>query len=224
MIPITFIAVLKMGGRYSVAHVNALQKQINRFCLMPHRFVCFTDADHQTLQTRNFSYLRLQHDWSGWWSKIEIFNDARFAEFRAERYVYIDLDTVIVNEIDSLINILLSRNIDDFYALREVNYQGVYTDLVGSGIMAWGRGQSDIYERFLERPSDYMNEYRKGDQEFINTMRSDFVGLQDIYQGFYSYKFTLGSDKENYPDDAHIIYFHGTPKPWEVKHKWIPVY
>lgn len=212
---VTFLTVLKYGSTektrlgYKPEHVYAIQNQIKKHYKKPHKFFCLTDHENLKCPT-----IKLLHNWPGWWSKLELF---RFNFSPEETIVYIDLDTVILSDITTLVDYP-----HKFSALAEALPQGI-TDNLGSGIMIWTGAQIDIYNKFKEGAAHFMNIHRAhGDQAFIQEMRPGFMKLQDKFCGLYSYKFTL-QDKDNPPVDTKIIYFSGKPKPWQadVNHSWI---
>jgi len=209
---VTFFTVLKYGefphtrNDYTPAHVYSLKKQIEKYYTKPHRFICFTDHTNLECET-----IKLLHDWPGWWAKIEMF------QFPAKKVFYFDLDTVILNNIDNIVD-----HEHDFTALKEALPNRI-TDNLGSGIMSWSGDKSFIYENFKADSKNIMCRLTRGDQVFIQEQIRAFDAFQNIDKNIYSYKFTL-QDKQCPPTDAKIIYFSGKPKPWQVDYDWIPEY
>lgn len=219
---IVFCTVLKRGTmrngvEYRPEHVNALYDQVKRFYKGDFAFLCFTDFPSNEFHC---TVTALQQNWPLWWSKVEVFSlDVSQPGF------YLDLDTVIVGDITNLVNTVTQKQ---FVALDEINIRGERTGNLGSGIMAWREWPSYLFRVFKERSEHFMNVCSlKGDQQFIErSLLSPWDYLQDVGGfpgGVYSYKFNL-PDKDNLPVDAKIVYFHGTPKPWQVSHSWIPDY
>ncbi len=193
---------------YSAKHVQWLQKMVNKFCGTGHDFVCLTDAEIAGVKT-----IQLKDNLPGWWSKIELFR-----EF--EDCFYIDLDTVIVEDISELLNYD-----HKFTALR--NFSSVINNSrMGSAVMAWKGDYRFIYDVFMKDSQKYIKEYTNsekwGDQGFINgQLQGKFDRWQDLFPGhIVSQKINMRNNV--LPKDARIVCFHGTPKPWEVKAEWIP--
>ncbi len=83
----------------------------------------------------------------------------------------------------------------------------------GTGIMGWTAGDFDhIYHRFMESPESVMGSHRS-DQEFIQKVVSlaEVRFWQDEFPGhLVSYKVHC---QNGLPGDAHVICFHGKPRP-----------
>jgi hypothetical protein len=199
--------VLKSGGVYSERHVKWLKRQCDQF-LPETPFFCLTDIDSiEGVQT-----IPLIANWEGWWSKIEL--------FQFDDVFYIDLDTVLVNDIRYMLKL------SGFHALK--NFKGHkrwFRVVAQSSIMTWDKSPRHIYENF--RPAikkRYENKKKQnnwGDQGYINEcLKGKFNALQDQFPGrIQSYKLdNLGTEKP----DADIICFHGSPRPWEANVPWVP--
>lgn len=193
---------------YSEDDVRILKKMVEINLTIPHRFVCLSNVLISGIET-----ISLKHNWSGWWSKIELFRPGLFEG----RVLYFDLDTVILSKIDALL--LQEFNfigLSPFNAVRR-NIKGY----IASGIMSWvADGTFDfIYNRF-----DYELDSKKemGDQEYINyVLQSEEVypeRWQDLVDGIYSYKRHVRYRKHKL--NPRIVCFHGSPRPSEVNINW----
>lgn len=191
---LTVACVLKSGGIYDATWVARLRDGVARHLPLPHRFVCLSDVDVPCER------IPLEHNWPGWWSKIELF------KLRGQ-VLYFDLDTAIVGDISEIAECARSNGLTmlrDFYAL----------DHLGSGVMAWGDDASALYNVFSRNPDESMKvrRARMGDQAFIeetfgeeNIWRwQDFVGDQIV-----SYKVHC---RNGVPPNARVICLHGQPK------------
>merc|ERR1719487_2394367 len=104
---VSFICV-KFGSKYSAAYVNALATAIvthtHDATLVNDRIICLTN-DAGDINTDIVDCRPLPpHPWSGWWHKANIFsaptgNDSVF--------IYLDLDTIIINSLRKLIEYAL---------------------------------------------------------------------------------------------------------------------
>ena len=67
-----------------------------------------------------------------------------------------------------------------------------------------------------------IDQYKKGDQEYISNVLAEFGEtpdfLQDIVPGIYSYKRNC---HHRLPADARVVCFHGNPRPHELDKKWV---
>lgn len=204
------LCVLKSGGGYDAEWVRKLRDGVRRNLGRPHQFVCLSDVEVPCER------IPLEHDWPGWWSKIEMFRKGVITE----PTLYLDLDTVIMKNIDYLLDLDY-----DFAMLQNFHEP----DFVGSGVM-WFRNEDTVphkvYEKFLKMPEAYIAHHKRvrrgshlGDQAFI----ADTLGLDNIERlngslGIRSFKYHA---RTFLPPDASIIAFHGPPRLGEVKADWI---
>jgi hypothetical protein len=208
---ITIATVLKLGGEhYDVSYVNHIANSIAEHVSVPYEFVCLTD-ETAGFSTNVHKVIGLEHRWEKWWSKIELFKPGKFF---TDRVFYLDLDTIIVNNIDDIVNYD-----GNFFGLKDF-YNMVS---LGSGLMAWkcnSEKMNTIYNNFIRNPSANIANHRYGDQEFIYpTVKRSMDFVQDLYPNkVVSYKkhcFNRLSGV-NIPEDASIVCFHGKPRPHEV--------
>jgi len=202
----TIYCVLRSGSKdYDERHVRWLKKQCDLHAPAV-SFVCLTDLD----SIDGVATEPLLHDWKGWWSKIEL--------FRFDDVFYLDLDTVILNDIRYMLDL------KEFHALRNLgNFRLNGRIVMGSGVMTWSRAPRHVYEEF---DSSVTRRYQKhqnrwGDQGYIyDCLNGGYRAIQDAFPNrIHSYKW--GDIDQNDPN-ADIICFHGRPRPWDAKKSWIP--
>lgn len=204
----TVACVLKSGGIYDAEWVRKLRDAVARNLTRPHRFVCFSDVEVPCER------IALQHNWPGWWSKIEMFKSGSLNE----QTLYLDLDTAITGSLDGI------ANLDSDFAMLE-NFSS--PDFVGSGVMWFRKVPTKVYDRFLKQPEAFMEHYERarngtyiGDQAFI----ADTVGLDkidritDLFAGIRCYKYHC---KTKLPPGTSIVCFQGVPKCTDVKDEWL---
>lgn len=207
--------VLKTGGLvYDNGYVNALANAIKKNTTLPYEFVCLTDST-DSFDESVHKVIPLRHALPGWWSKMELFNQPHF---RGKTIVFIDLDTVIVGNIDFLIDhhstIFMALN--DFYTLSNL----------GSGLMVFrGEAFNHIYAEFMRRPIHNIRNIPTGDQTFIESIIGPhgFARIQSEFPNkVVSFKkhCRYGNDFTNLflPEDARVVCFHGVPKPHNITH------
>jgi len=209
--------VLRSGGPdYDERHVRWLKKQCEEFAPgVP--FICLTDLpsiDDVTTEP-------LLHGWEGWWSKLEL--------FRYSEVFYLDLDTVLVNDVRHMLHL------DGFHALRNFGKNGLRGRLAGpsgrrfgicvplaTGVMSWNRPPRHVYDSFDPKMvDDYQGKRSWGDQGYVfDRVGRRYRAFQDVFPGrVRSFKFDgLDGDRP----DADIVCFHGRPRPWETTCSWVP--
>lgn len=208
---LTVMCVLRSGGgTYDVSWVRKLRDGVARNLTIPHRFVCLSDVDVPC------ETIKLQHNWPGWWSKVEIFREGVITG----PTLYLDLDTVIVGNIDRIMDCKQS-----FAMLKSFSAD----NMVGSGVM-WFRDAASVphkvYEKFARMPDCYMEHHLRhedaatayiGDQAFIFDTLAGNVETLD-FKGICSYKRHC---RKLLPADSSIVAFHGRPRPSEVSDSWV---
>ena len=202
----TIFCVLRSGsGEYDERHVRWLKRQCDVHAPgIP--FVCLTDL----LEIKGVETYPLIHRYPGWWSKVEL--------FRYRDVFYLDLDTVILNDIRYMLGLT------GFYALR--NFGGFKLRgrvVMGSGVMCWSDPPSHVYENFdIKVTRQYQrHQNRWGDQGYIyDQLNGKYNSIQDAFPDrIHSYKFG-DIDRDN--PDGDIICFHGKPRPWDSGRNWVP--
>jgi len=195
------VACVFWGDKFSEDYVYNLKSMVERNTTVPHQFVCFSDRELEGIKTA-----KLISGYQGWWNKMQMFN----TDFRlGNRVVYLDLDTLIVGNIDWLLEYDgMFMGIEDLGAVNE--HQPELKGRLQSGVMAWDyRLNSHLWNRFTS--SGESQRYR-GDGEYLNHIvpkyQRDFI--QKKYKGkLKSYKYQVYS--EGITDDLSIICFHGRP-------------
>ena len=195
------VACVFWGDKFSEDYVYNLKSMVERNTTVPHQFVCFSDRELEGIKT-----VKLIPGYEGWWNKMQMFN----TDFRlGNRVVYLDLDTLIVGNIDWLLEYDgMFMGIEDLGSVNE--HQPELKGRLQSGVMSWDyRLNSHLWNRFTS--SGESQRYR-GDGEYLNHIvpkyQRDFI--QKKYKGkLKSYKYQVYS--EGITDDLSIICFHGRP-------------
>lgn len=192
---LTVACVLKSGGIYNPTWVARLRAGVAKHLPIEHRFVCLSDVDVPCER------IALEHDWPGWWSKIEVLR-------LPGPVLFYDLDTAIVGDQS---NIARHAALFQFTMLRDFYAPAHF----GSGVMGWsGNAAAYLYDQFAADPEKMMGiqRARMGDQAFIEdgygkdrlTRWQDYVGDEIV-----SYKVHC---RRGIPENARVICLHGTPK------------
>jgi 6-hydroxymethylpterin diphosphokinase MptE-like/Methyltransferase domain len=199
------VACVRSGTKYGPEYVEILRDMICRNLEFGTKGAihCFTD------QPDNIEgiFIRPTEGHGGWWDKMCLFKPGNIPAGR--RVWYFDLDVCIVGSLDEIF-----KYDGPFAALYDI-YRPYGLQ---SSIMTWVGGELDhVWEEWVNagcpRPP-------RGDQVVIQTAASDFVRLQEIFPGsFVSYK---EDSVYRIPKGSSVVYFHGDPKPHEVKDGWVP--
>lgn len=190
---------------YSPEYVYNLQRMVEKNLTLPYRFVCLTNSDLLC------DTIPLINNWPVWWSKVELFRKGLFVG----KVLYFDLDTVLFRNIDSML-----EQIEGFVALRPFNPKRARREnYFASGILGFEADKYNfIYDAFK---TEFMDEFR-GDQDYFSYVMNEygkgFSFWQDKVDGIYSYKRDLKYRKIN---DTRVVCFHGSPRPHEIKNRWL---
>lgn len=193
--------VLRSGGCYRPEHVERLASQLRKY---GHELHCFSNVEVPNL-------IPLNHFWPGWWSKMELFRSGIEGDF-----LYLDLDSTVVGNLDELLAQKRLTLLRDFYRPK----------LLASGVMFIPENvRRPIWKLWMQDPSRWMKENRiQGDQGFLGKVVQSCNTWQDVLPGsVVSYKVHVRQTKRDsesgtgvVPDGAKIVCFHGKPRPWEV--------
>ena len=207
---LTVTCVLKNGGGYSPSHVDKLQRQVARYLSLPHEFVCLSDVDVPCRR------IRMEHDWPGWWSKIELFRPGVVTP----NTVYIDLDNIILDDFS-----MIARCGHDFAMMQNLNRP----EMASSALMWFGEKiPVEVYKKFVVSPDKWVKYHQVhakgtylGDQAFIwDALDRDVPMLGTSEYGIKSYRrHLMGLDGP--PEDTRIVCFGGRYKPGNVNAEWV---
>lgn len=217
------IVCFKWGTKFTSKYVNRLYRSIERNVTVPHNFVCFTE-DPEGVECETQPFLQ---DLPTWWYIIGLFNpDHGFKD----KVLYMDLDTVITDNIDHIVSW------DTDFAITEDFYRpkGLQTTFI-MWRPQWGYF---VYDEFLKLvPPNPGSHFMKGTNGFIEavTKRSKVDIFQDEFpEEFISYKVHVRDVKQHKSNSlpgnlntAKVVCYHGNPMPhtlenldWMKKH-WI---
>lgn len=202
------VCCLKVGTKYNAEYVNILFDMVRRNLPagFPGRFVCFTDD--ATGIDPAIQIKEVPSDLHGWWAKLFLFSEGAFP--KGERVLYFDLDTAITGPLDAI------AKYDGAFAILKDAYR---PNGLQSSVMAWEAARcKNIWNEWLRENKP---EPKGGDQEWIERYQSFMWDLwQDLYpNAFKSYKVEC---RNHIPKGTSVVFFHGNPRPHEVKHGWVP--
>lgn len=194
---LTIAMVLRSGGDYTPEYVRRLCEGIRQHTRSRHRVVCLSDdstvsqyCEHEPLAT----------DWTGWWSKLELFR-----VFKGST-LYLDLDTLVVGDITPI--------------TEYPHYFTMLSDLLfpvrpASGVMAWSGDFSYLADGFdMSQAEDYRKTECWGDQGWITKQLGfDPARFQDLFPGMIVSRKRSTDDQKR---AASIICYHGKPRPHQT--------
>lgn len=192
---IIHVVCLKCGDKYSSDYVNKLYSMVQRHITIRHRFTCFVD-DPKGIDKKVYCVPLMRPVMLGWWNKLNFF------KLKDERVLFLDLDIIILNNIDSLLEIG-----DDFAVLRCPN---IRKHMFNTTVMSFNPSKCKLRIDKTEYFSDqeYIQDHLEGEKVFIEDER------------IVSYKYNIEHLGEE-PRDMKIVYCHGEPKPHELEHDWV---
>lgn len=212
---------------FSAKHVNVLRNMVERHYQAPHRFICVTD-DPKGLDAgidvvklwKDFASVQNPHGWN---------NPSCYRRLRAfapdikdvfgERFVSVDLDTVIVNDVRPLWD-----RTEEFVIWGETDRRSWYN---GSMWLMTAGARKKVLEQFdpQKSPRIAKNAGRFGsDQGWISYLLGPGEATWTKSDGVYSYRVHLAPRGGELPDNARIVMFHGKHKPWSPECqqlKWV---
>ncbi len=219
------VVCLKWGNKYNAEYVNRLHSMVKRNLTIPFEFYCLTEditGINQDIKIKPLPEIDLE----GWWFKVTLFQKNAYG-FKG-RILFIDLDMVIINNIDTLCNQKTS-----FATIKGWNHNYLQSAIFSLDVNSC----TYVYDKFMQ---DYQNIVKRldGDQDWI----SESIREQDVvffpHHWIVSYKyhcnakgiklfgklgkwlglwFAFGEAKP--PKEAKIIDFHGKPDPEDVVNK-----
>ena len=201
------IVCVKWGTKYNADYVNNLYAGVKRNTTVDFNFWCFTDDPEGIINGVKIVDLQHAKELESWWNKLILFsNDIPIP--RGEKIFYIDLDTLIVDNIDSLLT-LESPNI----IVLEDFYKSIFktANKIGSGLMSWRHGDyTFIWSEFFKNPKSVIKSAKTyGDQWWIEQCLTAWTHWQDIApESVVSFKVHC---REGLPPTAKIICYHGRP-------------
>lgn len=192
------VACVFWGDKFSEDYVYNLKSAVQRNTTIQHKFICFSDRMLPGIDT-----ILLKPGFAGWWNKLQLF-DGRIDG----HVVYLDLDTLIVDNIDWLLSYTGAfAGIEDLGSVN--SHQSHLKGKLQSGILAFdAQAAGWIWDVFFFDHRNITKAHR-GDGEYLNVAVSNRDLLQSIYPSqIKSYKYQV---YPNNIDGASIVCFHGRP-------------
>ena len=136
---INIVCVLRQGGKvgYNASWVEKLHNSIKRNVSLPFKFTCLSDCSVPC------DRIELDMTDDGFWSKMQLFRPGQFVG----PVLYIDLDTVICNNIDEILTLCKTE--------KFVMWLEKDKNIHSSALMYWDRDYSSLWNLYKSKPLEY---------------------------------------------------------------------
>lgn len=215
-------------SQFGSAQPNILRNMIKRHLRIPHEFFCVTDDatgidadirviplwnDHRTVPSPHGKgnpacYVRLK----------AFSEEAR--EIIGERFLLLDLDVVVVDDITPVVDVP-----DDFRIWGDTARGTPYN---GSMILMTAGARRQVWEQFdpVESPKrGRALGYIGSDQAWVGACLGPGEKKWGPRDGVYSYRNEIQPKGGMLPHNARIVIFHGHVDPWQsttqTRHRWV---
>lgn len=210
---------------YSSAQVNTLASMVSRNLKRPHRITCVTD-DPSGIDL-DIGIVPLWPDLAEMghcYRRLKAFSKQSLELF-GEQFLSLDLDSVIIGELDSLLP-EFGSDLPEFKIARDTQPPTPYN---GSMFYIRGASRSRVWDEFDPKTSPAKGRalgYCACDQAWIAACLGPNEPTWGSKDGVYSFKNEIVPKFGGTPPkDGRIVFFHGNPKPWDVstqsRHEWI---
>jgi hypothetical protein len=212
-------------AEYTAEHVNILSAMLKRNLTIPYKLFCITDdptglgKDIEYMPLWSDPYVEVPPNKPNCYRRLKMYSRDAIRMF-GERILSIDLDCVIVDNIDSLVD-----RKEDFVAWNKqgVPYQGgLILHKTGTRVFLW----EDFDPAESPKLGKKMN-FVGSDQAWVSAKLPAGEGIWTAERhGVLSYKSHIRNNAEyletgKLPEGAKIIFYHGSPKPWETKDRFV---
>lgn len=217
------------GSGYDWIYVERLYNMMRRHLHRDMRFHVYTEASRSVPDHMIKHALTEWPDVAGpkksWWYKMQLFNSGH----HQGNLLYFDLDTVILRDIDWIVELNPEKlwTIRDFRRLQNASWSGM-----NSSIMWWNVPAFDwLWYKFQQSDLDtVMRQHRQGDQDYIMKQLGhtnvrffeDQLVQSWRWQAFeggriFPYQRTQSPGTGTHvSDQVSVLVFHGNPKPHEL--------
>lgn len=204
--------------------VRVLRNMVARHYPKPHRFICVTDNAKgldgiETMPLwKDFADVRSPHGANNpsCYRRLKVFSpEAR--DWFGNRFVVLDLDTVIVGDLTPL-----WERPEDFVIWGETNPRSWYN---GSMFLMTAGSRRQVLDRFDPRRSPLEAKAAGNfgsDQGWISRCLGPGEAMWRTSDGVYSYNLHVRHNGARLPADARIVMFHGNLDPWTHGGQAIP--
>jgi hypothetical protein len=205
--------------------VNALRRMVAKHYPKPHRFICCTD-DPSGID-KGIEIVPLWDEFANIPSPHGGRNPSCYRRLRAfrpdiaalfgERFVWIDLDTVIVGDLVPIFD-----RPEDFVIWGETDPRSFYN---GSMVLMTAGSRRRVYDEFDPKTSPRRAKQAGkfgSDQGWVSYCLGKGEATWGRQDGVYSYRVHIAPQGDRLPEDARVVMFHGKHDPWSWYGQRIP--
>ena len=218
---IKIITCLFDGVAFGVPHsknifdamwVDKLYRGIKRNTTKPFELICLVDKEYPIKEpVKQVKFIEQANVSVGWSLLVEMYRP----DITSDRRVTIGLDTIIMDNIDDILEIdndiaMITDPMEPEEVCNAITWCSSETAAYIWDV--WTNKREWVYEncRFIGNAVSEMVLLRKLFDQDGEALRVD-----NIYEGIYSYKVHI-IENPDLIENAKIIYFHGEPKPHEL--------
>lgn len=209
------VVCMKWGTKYGPEYVNRLFNMVSRNTTLPFAFICFTDDSRGLLpqiDARPLPQMDLPPDKERGWRKLSLF---RKDVGLSGRILFLDLDTVIVDNIDAFFTMK-----GDFIFIR--HWKPSKTQGIGeTGVYRFEAGMFEyLYTYFMGHMDEVKASYRH-EQAYVGGVLGR-EGKLNFWPSEWMPSFKYGCMRPFpicffrepvLPKGAKMVVFHGNPTP-----------
>jgi len=201
--PVNVIVCLRSGRNFGSDHVSTFANMVWRNSKTRVNVIAITDVPGLGIPSIT--------DWPGWWILIE--------SFRIKGpCVMTGLDTVIVDNIDPLLDFARELSPEEFAMLTPFNRRGRFGQWA-SGFVVWNGDWSWIFDEMDDDAIEIFHYEQRYTASKVMSRNVKIKSVQENVSGIYSYKRDCMAT--GLPEDARVILFHGPPRVQDVEDPWV---
>lgn len=225
---------------FGAKEVNIAQRMWARNLKIPHRFTCVTDnaagidphvrvIDIKSLPS--YKWFNVPNPSSrmnpSCYVRMEIYSEAARQIFCADKFLSVDLDILLVDDVTPIFDIDVDFAIWGGQNVQP-NVQKVYNWFNGSVQMVKAGARVEVYNDFDPASSPQKANAagcRGSDQGWIAYRLQNKGHLWDTKDGIFSYRNHILPGGGRLPKGARLVAFHGAHDPWDrdvqTRHSWV---
>lgn len=209
----TIVLVLKSGGDFAFRDVELIAKHINGkwnsgLVDVKPRIICLWDKASQRYDLGNIELHPLNNNWPRWWSRMTLYSP-EMEQYRP--FLYVDLDTVVVQDIGNIFDLVYKNYLENCFITLEDFYQKGKLATGLAWIPAKSKKITDIWNAWLKvGPGSSRMDY------FLRSVVQQDKYWQEITNTIYNSKPKESGFLSTVPANADLVCFHGHPRIFEA--------
>ena len=197
---------------YDATWVDKLYRAIKRNTTKPFELICLVDKEYPIKEpVKQVKFIEQANTSVGWSLLVEMYRP----DITSDRRVTIGLDTIIMNNIDDILEVdsdiaMITDPMEPEEVCNAITWCS--SEIAAYIWDVWTNKREWVYEncRYIGNAVSEMILLRKLFDQDGEALRVD-----NIHEGIYSYKVHI-MDEPDLIENAKIIYFHGKPKQHEL--------